>query len=133
MSLTSVISESSSTPVTGFFNTAAPKDPLLVVTSNFAKRKIHMIYMNSKMECTDMKGAQKMSKSRDQDNGIPIFLTNCRTFSLTKVHKLCIQEINQTALLKNILKCSSCWLPFSLIVTQFYITVFVSNVYYNVD
>ena len=107
MSLTSVISESSSTPVTRFLNTAAGEDPLLAVTSNFSKRKISMIYMNSKMECSDMKGAPKMSKSRDQTNGTPIFVIHYRTFSLTKVNILRIQEIIQTALLENILKWSS--------------------------
>jgi hypothetical protein len=93
MSLTSVISESSSTPVTRFLNTAACEDLLLVVTSNFSKRKISMIYMNSKMECSDLKGAPKMSKSRDQTNGTPTFVIHYRTFSLTKVNIQCIQEI----------------------------------------
>jgi hypothetical protein len=100
MSLTSVISESSSTPATRFFNTAASEDPLLVVTSNFSKRKTSMIYINSKMECSDIKGAPKMSKSRNQINKTSIFVIDYRTFSLTKVNILCIQEIIQTALLK---------------------------------
>jgi len=80
-----------------------------------------------------MKGAPKTSKSRDQTNGTPIFIIHYRTFSLTKVNILCIQEIIQKALLKNILKWSSYWSAFFLIVLQFYITVFVSNVHYNVD
>jgi len=125
MSLTSVISESSSTPVTRFLNTAASEDPLLVVTSKFSKRKTSTIYINSKMECSDMKGALKMSKSRDQTNGIPVFVINYRTFSLTKVNILCIQEIIQTALLKNILQWSSYWSAFFLIIMQFYVTVLI--------
>lgn len=80
-----------------------------------------------------MKGALKMSKSRDQTNGTPIFVIHYRTFSLTKVNILCIQEIIQTAFLKYILKWSSYWSAFSLIVMQFYTTASVSNVYYNVD
>jgi hypothetical protein len=44
--------------------------------------------MNSKMECSDMKGALKMSKSRNQTNGTPIFVIHCRAFSLTKVNIL---------------------------------------------
>jgi hypothetical protein len=44
--------------------------------------------MNSKMECSDMKGALKMSKGRNQTNGTPMFVIYCRAFSLTKVNVL---------------------------------------------
>jgi len=80
-----------------------------------------------------MKGALKMSKSKDQTNGTPLFVIHYRTFSLTKVNILCTQQIIQTALLKYTLKWSSYWSAFSLIVMQFYITASVSNVYCNVD
>lgn len=85
------------------------------------------------MECSDIKGALKMSKNRDQTNGTPIFVIHYRTFSLTKVNILCNQEIIQRELSKYILKWSPYWSAFSLIVMQFCITASVYNVYYNVD